>query len=136
MHLGGSNHEKESSQQDNPDSSQQPPQAIQEDDFNPDLRELSAVAKVGQLQQRPNSMRLNGNGGILFTSVIHTGVRQHPLMLPEETRIMSHSQSVTQSMQLVQVAPDMTDAKSKLNLPIPPYGMSRSVTCSTLQTDI
>jgi len=90
---------------------------------------------------------MNG-AGILLTSVIHTGVRPFGF---EEPRVMTHSQSVTQSIQLAQLSPivDPTTAaatatsvaatataKNKLNLPIPSYVMSRSVTCSTLQTDI
>ena len=78
-----------------------------------------------------------GGGGILLTSVIHTGARQE-FRLP-------HSQSVQQSLlhstldgatvAAAAAAAPSPSVANKLSLPIPAY-MSRSVTCSTLQTDI
>ena len=86
--------------------------------------------------QRPNSVRINGTSGIILTSVIHTGIRPSGL---DESKI-AHSQSVHHSLQHQhqhhqQQQQQQTSVDGKLSLPTPTY-MSRSVTCSTLQTDI
>ena len=107
------------------------------EDSNPE-KEPEVEEELTEVKmQRPNSVRINGTAGILLTSVIHTGVRQTG---PDESKI-THSQSVQHSLQQhqqQQQQPSLQQQMSmegKLNLPIPTY-MSRSVTCSTLQTDI